>query len=120
MSQGSPDGWRDAITDLFALAQALDQPGMSKNTEMVGGVRLGASQFLHKFGDAFFLEEQRLHDAQTGFIGQGFQHRGALTRREQNVSVLLFHQQQLSLGEQVTASPLTVLPARLRTAKCGA
>ena len=115
--QGSLDRGRDSVANLFAVPMPLDEPRVSKNTEMVGGMGLRALQFLHKIRHAFFTDKQGFQDAQPRFIAQGLENCGALMRGQHLGTQGGLHQQQLSLGEQVTASPLTCWPARLMIAK---
>jgi hypothetical protein len=49
---------------------------------MMGGMRLRALQFLHKIRHAFFTDEQGFQDAQTRFVAQRFENRGALARSQ--------------------------------------
>jgi len=37
----------------------FDQAGISQNAEVMGGMRLGAAEFLHKIHHAFLTDEQR-------------------------------------------------------------
>lgn len=117
VSQCPLDGRRDAITDLLALAESFDETGVTQNAEMMRNMRLRTAEFLHELGDTSLSYEQVLQNAQASFVGQGFQDRGALAGRQDLSGRSQLHPQQLSFGEQVTASPLTARPARLITAK---
>lgn len=120
MGERAADTGCDAITNLFARSPALDQSGIPQNSEVMGYMRLRAVQLQHELRDAGLFDEQALKKPQPGFVGQGLQDGGALTRSAGLAGDGLFHQQQLPVGEQVTASPPTVCPARLMIAKCGA
>jgi hypothetical protein len=80
--QGSLDRGRDSVANLFAVPMPLDQAWVSQNTEMMGGMRLRALQFLHKIRHAFFTDEQGFQDTQSCFIAQGLENRGALARSQ--------------------------------------
>jgi hypothetical protein len=84
---------------------------------MMGGMGLRAFQFLHKIRHAFFTDEQGFQDAQPRFVSQGLEYRGALAWSQHLGVQRGLHQQQAPLGEQVTASPLTIRPERLMIAK---
>ena len=49
----------------------LDQTGVSKDAEMMGGVGLRTVQFPHQIRHAFFTDEQGLQDTQPRFVAQG-------------------------------------------------
>ena len=115
--QGSLYCRRNSVTHLFAVPMSFDQPRVSKNTEMMGGMGLRALQFLHKICHAFFTGEQRFQDTQPRFVAQGLEHRGALALSQHVSAQESLHQQQPSVGEQVTALPLTCWAARLMIAK---
>ena len=106
--QGSLDRGRDFVAHLFAVPMSLDQPRVSQNSEMMGGMGLSALQFLHKIRHAFFANKQRLKDTQPRFVAQGFENRGALAWSQHLAGRRGFHQQQLPASEeQMTASPPT-------------
>jgi hypothetical protein len=84
---------------------------------MVGGMGLRALQFLHKIRHAFFTDEQGFQDTQSRFVAQSLENRGALARSQHVGPQGGLHQQQLPLGAQGMASPLTCWPARLMMAK---
>jgi hypothetical protein len=95
----------------------LDQTCVSQNTEMMGDMGLRALQCFDKIRHAFFTGEQGFQDAQPRFVSQGLEYRGALAWSQHLGVQRGLHQQQAPLGEQVTASPLTIRPERLMIAK---
>ena len=96
----------------------LDQPCVSENTEMMGGMGLRAFQYLNKILHTVLTDEQGFQDTQPRFVAQGLEHRGALARSQHLAARRRLHQQQAPLSEaQATASPLTCWPARLMMAK---
>ena len=115
--QRSLDRGRDSVTHLFAVPMSLDQPRVSQNTEMMGGMGLRALQFLHKIRHTFFTDEQGLQDAQPRFVAHSFENHSTLAWSQHLGAHGDLHQQQLSLGVQVMGSPLTRWSARLMIAK---